>query len=464
MEIVTIYNERTFVYNYFNDNNVYTYIMYIDTCMYTYKLCEAFFMERVIFHIDVNSAFLSWEAQYRLKHLNGKIDIRNIPSAVGGDISKRHGIILAKSVPAKKYNIKTGEPIVQALRKCPNLLIVPPNFSVYEKNSKAFMNILKQYSPIVQQYSIDEAFMDMTGTEKLFGKPLVAAHNLKDRIKNELGFTVNIGISSNKLLAKMASDFKKPDMVHTLFKSEIKDKMWNLPIGDLFFVGKATEMKLKKIGINTIGELAELDIEVVKSYLKKQGETIWKFANGIDTSIVETIPSKNKGYGNSTTTSFDVLTINDAKLVFLSLAENVSRRLRKDNCCAKLVSVGMRDCNLNFYSHQCVLKNPVNTTSEIYKVACDLFREKWDGTPLRQLGISTGKIIYESDGIQINLFQDEKSKKQQLLDSALDEIRNKYGSDSIKRASFIKNHKVDHMEGGISKENLKVDYSKERIL
>lgn len=398
-------------------------------------------MDRVIFHIDVNSAFLSWEAEYRLKHLDGKIDIRNIPSAVGGDISKRHGIILAKSTPAKKYNIKTGEPIVQALRKCPNLLIVPPNFSIYEKSSKAFMDILRQYSPKVQQYSIDEAFMDMTGTEKLFGKPIVAAHNLKDRIKNELGFTVNIGISSNKLLAKMASDLKKPDMIHTLFKNEIKDKMWKLPIGELFFVGRATEAKLKKIGINTIGELAELDKEVVSHYLKKQGETIWKFANGIDTTVVETAPSKNKGYGNSTTTSFDILNVNDAKLVFLSLAENVSRRLRKDNVSAKLISVGMRDCNLNFYSHQCNLKSPVNTTSEIYKAACTLFNEKWDGTPLRQLGISTGKITSESDGVQITLFEDEKKKKQQLLDNTLDKIRSKYGNDSIKRASFIKNDK-----------------------
>ena len=206
----------------------------------------------MVFHIDVNSAFLSWEAVYRVQHLGGNLDLRTIPSAVGGDISKRHGIILAKSIPAKKYNIQTGEPVVDALRKYPDLVLVPPNYELYEKNSKAFMAILRKYSDKVEQYSIDEAFMDMTGTQILFGAPVIAANAIKDEIYQTLGFTVNVGVSTNKLLAKMASDFKKPNLVHTLFPHEIEKEMWPLPVRDLFFVGGASEKKLHSLGIRTI--------------------------------------------------------------------------------------------------------------------------------------------------------------------------------------------------------------------
>ena len=215
---------------------------------------------RVIFHVDVNSAFLSWEAVYRLRHADGAPDLRTIPSAVGGDIAKRHGVILAKSIPAKKYDVRTGEPVVDALRKCPHLVLVAPNHALYEENSHAFMNILRKYSDVVEQYSIDEAFVDMTGTEWLFGKPIAAAHRIKDEIRDTLGFTVNVGISSNKLLAKMASEFEKPDKVHTLFPQEIKEKMWPLPVRELFLVGGASEQKLKRLGINTIGDLAHADV------------------------------------------------------------------------------------------------------------------------------------------------------------------------------------------------------------
>lgn len=256
---------------------------------------------RVIFHIDVNSAFLSWEAVYRIRHLGGKLDLRTIPSAVGGDISKRHGIILAKSIPAKKYHIKTGEPVVDAVRKCPGLVLVPPNYELYEKSSKAFMAILRKYSGQVEQYSIDEAFVDMTGTESLFGNPVIAANTMKDEICQTLGFTVNVGVSSNKLLAKMASDFKKPNLVHTLFPEEIEKKMWPLPVRDLFFAGGASERKLNSLGIRTIGELAKTDVNTLKSVLKKHGEVILDFANGRDVSVVEPVPADNKGYGNSTT-------------------------------------------------------------------------------------------------------------------------------------------------------------------
>ena len=296
-------------------------------------------MDKVIFHIDVNSAFLSWEAVYRLKEQEGTVDLREIPCAVGGDKTKRRGVILAKSLSAKAYGVRTGEPITDALRKCPGLTIVPAHHSMYKEYSKQFMKILREYSPNVEQYSIDEAFMDMSGMEHLLGNPVAFAHKLKNRICQELGFTVNVGISSNKYLAKMASDFEKPDKVHTLFPEEIQEKMWPLPVSELLFVGKATTGVLKKLGIHTIGELANTDVEILKHHLKKQGESIWRFAHGFDASLVEGAAQENKGYGNSTTIAFDVTDEVTAKMVLLSLCETVAFRLRKDDTKAEVVSV-----------------------------------------------------------------------------------------------------------------------------
>ena len=420
-------------------------------------------MNKVIFHIDVNSAFLSWEAVYRIHHLGGNLDLRDIPSAVGGDVTKRHGIILAKSIPAKKYNIKTGESVPEALRKCPDLVLVPPNYNLYQKSSKAFIGILKEYGPTVEQYSIDEAYMDMTGTESLFGKPEDVANVIRERIYRELGFTVNIGISNNKVLAKMASDFRKPDKVHTLWLGEIKDKMWVLPASDLFFVGRATTRKLNGLGIKTIGELAQTDLSIIKSHFGKHGEVIWSFANGIDFSAVEPVPPPNKGYGNSTTIAFDVTDSNTAKLVLLSLAETVSARLRDDNVKIKVISVGIRDYNLGYYSHQKKLKTATNITREIYESACQVFDEMWDKVPIRHLGIHTSQVVTEETR-QLNLFDDMDYEKQERLDRAVDDIRKRFGADSIVRASFVKADKVDHMSGGISREKRTVNYETQNIL
>lgn len=421
-------------------------------------------IKRLIFHVDVNSAFLSWEAAYRIHHLGGKLDLRDAPSAVGGDISQRHGIILAKSIPAKKYHIQTGEPVTDALKKCPNLILVPPNYSLYETNSRAFMEILREYTPDVEQYSIDEAFMDMTGTEGLYGPPVLCASRIKDRIRNELGFTVNIGISSNKLLAKMASDFKKPDRVHTLFPDEIKDKMWGLPADDLFFVGHATEKKLKKLGIHTIGDIAHTDINILTSQLHKHGEVIWRFANGLDAAEVEKKPEPNKGYGNSTTVAFDVMDAATAKKVLLSLAETVGRRIRKDHVQIQEVAVGIRYYDLTYSSHQKKLQVATDITNEIYGAACQVFTEMWDRTPIRHLGIHTSKIQYGEDFRQMSLFESvpdyEKLKK---LDRAVDQIRQRYGGDSVMRASFLKEEKIDHLSGGISREKRTVDYNKQDV-
>lgn len=427
------------------------------------NICRGDKMNRVIFHIDVNSAFLSWEAVYRLYHLGGKLDLRDIPSAVGGDVTKRHGIILAKSIPAKKYNIKTGESVPEALRKCPDLVLVPPNYNLYQRSSDAFINMLKEYSPTVEQYSIDEAFMDMTGTESLFGEPEEVANQIKDRIFGELGFTVNIGVSSNKILAKMASDFSKPNKTHTLWAHEIKDKMWPLPVSDLFFVGRATTKKLYGIGIKTIGELAQTDLTIIKAHFGKHGEIIWAFANGIDLTSVAPTPPPNKGYGNSTTISFDVIDRETAHLVLLSLAETLSARLRADNVKISVISVGIRDYNLEYYGHQMTIDTPTNITREIYEVACQIFDDAWNKIPIRHLGIHTNHVSTESSR-QLNIFDKVDYEKLERLDKAVDEIRNRFGMDSIKRASFVKSRSIDHMCGGISREKRTVDYNKQNVL
>lgn len=396
--------------------------------------------DTVIFHIDVNSAFLSWEALYRLKVLGEKLDLRTIPSAIGGDVEKRHGIILAKSSPAKKYNIQTAETISNALKKCPNLLIVPPRHSIYSNYSRQFINLLCQYTPQVEQYSIDEAFCDMTGTQKLFGKPEAVAITIKDRIKNELGFTVNVGISSNKLLAKMASDFEKPDKIHTLFPSEIEQKMWPLPVRNLLYVGKTTEAKLKELGIDTIGKLANTDMKTLTRFFKNQAQALHNSANGIDISFVDNSPHDNSSYSNSTTLSQDVTNVNEAKHILLSLCEKVSSRLRFDQVMAHCISIEITNCYFEHSSRQLTLLSSTNITNEIFKTACDLFDKLYNGSPIRLLGVKASKIT-ASKTQQLNLFESNQNVKLSKLEVAIDEIRHKYGDNSIIRASFIETNK-----------------------
>ncbi len=394
-------------------------------------------MEKVIFHVDVNSAFLSWEAVHRLQRGETE-DLREIASAVAGDKNKRRGVILAKSIIAKQYGVKTGEPLIDAVKKCPGLVLIPPQHSIYQEYSREFIRILNEFSPCVEQCSVDEAYCDMSGMSNLFGTPVEAAHKLKNRIRDELGFTVNVGISTNKLLAKMASDFKKPDLVHTLYPEEIKDKMWGLPVGELFFVGKATVKKLNTLGIYTIGELANTDEEILKAHLKKHGEVIHSFANGIDTSILSNEEVKNKGYGNSTTIAFDVEEESTAKMILLSLAENVAARLRKDDMRANVVSVTIVDSLFHSSSHQMTLLSPTHNANEIHSKACDLFDELWDGSPIRLLGIQTSKVVSNEAERQMNLFSFETDEKKEKLDQAIDQIRQRFGDAAILRASLVK--------------------------
>ena len=410
--------------------------------------------ERVIFHVDANSAFLSWSAAYRVKVLGEETDLRDVPSAVAGDKASRHSIILAKSIPAKKYGIQTGEPLFQAMEKCPELVVIPPDYELYVQASRHFVDMLREFSPAVEQYSIDEAWVDMTGTQRLWGTPRLAAELMRRRINEELGFTVNIGISSNKLLAKMAGDFEKPNKVHTLFPEEMTEKFFPLPVRDLFLVGAATEKKLQTLGIYTIGDLASADVRVVKKRLGKQGELLWHFANGRNADAVTPEPAENKSYGNATTTSHDVVTSEEAYQVLLSLCETVATRLRKDGKCGSCVSIHLRTNEFRHFSHQCVLHGATNITTDIFEASCRLFDEAWDGiTPLRQLGVQVTRLSGEPYQ-QFDFFSGlspVQFERKLRLDETVDALRDKYGEDIVRRAKFA-NGSAPHMAGGLSKE------------
>jgi DNA polymerase-4 len=404
----------------------------------------------IIFHIDVNSAYLSWEAAYHLQKGHA-LDMRTIPSAVGGDISKRRGIILAKSIPAKKYGIKTGESLTEALKKCPSLKIVTPNYNLYLQCSNAMVEILKQFSPAIERYSVDECFLDYSHMDYHFGSPIQAAQHIKTKIQKELGFTVNIGISTNKLLAKMASDFQKPNLVHTLFPEEIQEKMWPLSVKELFMVGRATTPKLFKLGIYTIGDLALANPDFLYKHLKSHGLVIWNYANGKDTSLVTTHSQDIKGLGNSTTIPFDVEDSKTAKLILLSLTETVAMRLRESNFLTSLVSISIKSNKFSSYSHQRKLTFPTDGTTYIHKIICELFDEIWDGEPIRQLGIRIAHLSSNKE-IQLNLFDFAQKEKFKNLDASIDHIRNKYGSNSIIRASFL-NSSIEPLSGGMPVED-----------
>ena len=393
-------------------------------------------MTPLIFHVDVNSAFLSWEAARRVA--NGEADIRLIPSAIGGDREKRTGVVLAKSIPAKKYGIKTGESIAMALRKCPDLFLAKPDFRLYEQCSKAFMDICREYAPVVEKYSIDECFLDMTGTSWLYPDAVAIAHTIKDRIRDELGFTVNVGIGDCKLLAKMASDFEKPDKVHTLFRSQIPQKMWPLPVRDLFTVGAATAGKLEKARIRTIGELANSDLAYIQRITGvKMGQQIYNFANGIDPSPVLSAPEEAKGYSISTTLEEDVITQQQAHGVLLALTDSVTARMRADGVKAYCVAVSIRSNDFKTRSHQRKLMDPTDISREVYQISRQLFGELWDGhTPLRLLGISLTELTREEQP-QLSLFPDEGREKARRLDEAYDAINSRFGASAIMRGSSV---------------------------
>ena len=409
--------------------------------------------ERVVFHVDANSAFLSWSAAYRVQVLGEKLDLRTVPSVVAGDKESRHSIILAKSGPAKKYGIQTGEPLFLALEKCPDLKIVEPDYALYVECSRHFVEVLRTFSPVVEQYSIDEAWVDMTGTRRLFGPPVIAADALRRKVLDELGFTVNVGISSNKLLAKMAGDFEKPNKIHTLFPEEIPSKMWPLPVRDLFLVGGATERKLRLLGIYTIGDLARADVNLLRRKLGKHGETIWHYANGRNAELVTPEPAVAKGFGNSVTTAKDVVTTEEAHQVLLSLMETAAMRMRREGKYGSCVTVHLRTHEFQHFSHQRRLGCATNITRELYREAAQVFDEAWDRkTPLRQIGVQiTG--LSDRPYQQYDLFSGmspRQYERRMKLDETVDALRDKFGEDVLRRAKFT-NDPGRHMAGGLDK-------------
>lgn len=397
-------------------------------------------VKRTVFHIDVNSAFLSWTAAEQLKH-GAEVDLREIPAIIGGDQQSRRGVVLAKSIPAKKYGIRTGEPVANAFRKCPNLVMEPPNHKLYEQYSSELMAFLRTYTPDIEQVSVDECYIDYTGIAHRHTSAVEWAFEIKDAIYKKFGFTVNIGISSNKLLAKMASDFEKPNRVHTLFPEEIRVKMWPLPVWELYMAGRSSVEILRKLEIKTIGDLAQADPRLLELHLKSHGRTLWEFANGIDNTNVQKEHAAAKGIGNSTTLPKDVVTKEEAKKVFLRLAESVGSRLREAEKKANMVSVEIKYSTFQTVSHQKQLGKASNSDSVIYGVASELFEELWSGEPIRLLGIRSAKLVDADEPEQLSIFdmqvekpKDEKHKK---LDQALDQIRKKYGEDAVVRGRLL---------------------------
>lgn len=414
-------------------------------------------MTRTIFHIDVNSAFLSWTAMDLLSHGDANtIDIRTIPSIIGGDQASRHGIVLAKSVPAKAFGIETAEPIQSALRKCPTLAIFPANHQLYHRCSEAFLKLLRQYTPDIQQLSVDECFLDFTPIAHLYESPIAFAGMIQNQITEQLGFTVNIGIAPNRLLAKMASDFTKPNRIHTLYPEEIPAKMWPLPVEDLYMVGKSSSARLRSLGIRTIGELAHTDINYLITEFKSHGKQMWEYANGIADDTIQSVEPERKGVGNSTTVSHDLTTREEACHVLRSLADSVSRRLREQEQLAQTICVEIKYNDFTSVSHQMGLFSPTNLSEEIYSQACKLFDELWNHRPIRLLGIRSTKLMDADSPMQMSIFDftdthnktssqtspasvdsqiNSRNKKeaQSRLDQALDSIRSRYGSKAVMR-------------------------------
>lgn len=357
----------------------------------------------VIFHIDVNSAYLSWTAVEQLKN-GAKTDLREIPSIIGGDRKARRGVVLAKSVPAKKYGIRTGEPVVNAFRKCPDLVMEQPDHKMYKRYSDKLMEFLRGLTPDIEQVSVDECYMDFARLASRFHSPVEAAFQIKDEIYQRFGFTVNIGVSSVKVLAKMASDLAKPNRVHTLFPEEIQVKMWPLPLSELYMAGHSSVDTLKKLEIYTIGDLARADLSLVELHLKSHGRRLWEFANGIDGSRVEPEQAEAKGIGNSTTLARDAVTEEEAKEVLGRLARSVGGRLRAAGQRAGSLTVEIKYYDFGTSSHQRQLVRDTNSDTDIYAEAVRLFRELWDGRPIRLLGIRSSKLAGEAEPEQLSIF------------------------------------------------------------
>ena len=393
-------------------------------------------MERIVLHIDVNSAFLSWSALKLLKE-GSKKDIRNEISVVSGRESTRNGIIVASSIPAKKLGIRAPMNLRDARRIYRDLIVVHPDYYYYVDCSRKLFGFIRSLFEEVEQFSIDECFVEYTPNKKMYGDEIKFAYKLKDYIKKKYGFTVNIGIGNNKLLAKMASDFEKPDKVHTLYTSEIKEKMWPLDISDLFMAGKSSCNKLRRMGINTIGELANYDENKLHYQMKSMGTTLHNFANGIDDSKVEYEYRERKGIGFSRTLEDDT---EDKKILYSYLndfSKDISDYLKRKNKYAGVIVVTIRYKDFKTYNHQIKLKNNINDKESLFKYSKELFNKLWNGEPVRLIGLRVTDLSSNND-IQLSLFdENEKVLKDKEIDNLLDSINNKLGKDIVHKASLI---------------------------
>ena len=435
----------------------------------------------IIFHIDVNSAFLSWTAAATPVDETHP-DLRNIPSIIGGDAKTRHGIVLAKSTPAKAFGIQTAEPVASALKKCPGLVVVPPDHTLYSRRSQELMDLLRGYTPDIEQVSVDECYMDFTPIAHRFDSPVSAADQIRKAVLEHLGFTVNVGISVNRLLAKMASDFTKPNRTHTLFPEEIPSKMWPLPVDDLFMVGRSSAGRLHELGIHTIGDLAGTDLSFLEAHFKSHGRTMYQFANGIASDRIRLEKEAAKGIGNSTTVAEDVITAEAACKVLLRLSQKVAGRLRSHQKKASCVTVEIKYADFVVNTHQALLPVPVDDTSSIYEAARDLFFESWNGNPIRLFGVRTTHLTDSDAPVQMTLFdlgmdnssvqnnmehinnemlqnssrndkgavqsssRSIRDSKRQKAEQAADRIRQRYGNQAIMRGALLDRGKKKHQE------------------
>lgn len=388
-------------------------------------------------HIDVNNAFLSWTAVNLLNN-GSKYDIRNSYAVIGGDENSRKGVVLAKSNSAKKLGIVTGETLYSARKKCPVLKTYPMNYSFYQEMSNKLFDIIRKYTPDIEIASIDECYLEYTGIKKIYGDPLEFAIKLQKEINETLKFTVNIGIANNKLCAKMASDFSKPNKIHTLFDEEIKTKMWPLPINDLFGVGKKSTEKLLKLNIKTIGDLATASPEKLRPYFKNMSNNLIESANGINNDRVISEEVICKGISNEITLQKDINNKVELYEHLLFLSNKVGLRIRKQNRYAYVVAVIIKDKYFKRKTHQKKLLNPINSSSDIFETSKKILNEMWNDDSVRLIGIRLDNLV-QNYNYQKSLFEnEEKINKNSNLDKTLDKLKEKYGDKIIENADLKK--------------------------
>ena len=396
-------------------------------------------MERIILHSDCNSFYASVEC---LHHP----EIREKPVAVGGDIEQRHGIILAKNQLAKQFHVSTGEAIWQAKQKCPELIVLPPNFPLYLRFSRLARDIYLDYSNRVEPFGLDEAWLDITSSENQKDKGERTAHEIRKRIREELGITVSIGVSYNKIFAKLGSDYRKPDAVTMITKENYRQIAWPLPVSDLLYVGPATKRKLNGFGVHTIGELAQTPVEILRSKFGKIGDILWCFSNGLDSSPVADFQNQPvvKSIGNSTTAPRDLERDEDVKIILYVLADSVARRLREQGLKGRTIHFSVRDNSLFSFTRQKTLGFYTNLTEEIAGEALSLFREHYQWKrPVRSIGISVSDLEAGTICSQTGLFCDEvKREKMERLDNAVDRLKARFGTFAIQPAVLLKDRKL----------------------